>query len=126
MPSTGYIEVRAYASIARYPLENVAIVVTASDGTALAMRLTDSSGMIDPIPVPVPDKQDSLRPDPPEIPFTTVNLYAHLRGYEQIEAEGLQVFPDTTTDQDLEMIPLAEFPQVFDQREIFLTPPQNL
>lgn len=123
---TGYIAVRAYASIARYPLENVAIAVTASDGTALAMRLTDRSGLIAPIAIPVPDKQDSLRPDPPEIPFTTVDLYAHLQGYEQVEAQGIQVFPDTTTEQDLEMIPLAEFPDYFDQRELFQTPPQNL
>ena len=126
MPSTGYIQVRAYASVARYPLEEVAIVVTGPDGTALAMRLTDRNGRVEPIAVPVPDKGESLTPDPPEIPFTTVNLYAHLQGYEQIEAENIQVFADTVTNQDLEMIPLAEFPQAFDQREVFITPPQNL
>lgn len=126
MPSTGYIQVRAYASIARYPLEEVAIVVTGADGTALAMRLTDRNGQIEPIAIPVPDKADSLAPDPPEIPFTSVNLYAHLQGYEQIEAENVQVFADTVTNQNLEMIPLAEFPEVFDQREVFITPPQNL
>lgn len=126
MPSTGYIQVRAYASIARYPLEEVAIVVTGADGTALAMRLTDRNGQIEPIAIPVPDKAESLAPDPPEIPFTSVNLYAHLQGYEQIEAENVQVFADTVTNQNLEMIPLAEFPEVFDQREVFITPPQNL
>lgn len=126
MPSTGYIQVRAYTSMARYPLEEVAIVVTGTDGTALAMRLTDRNGRVEPIAVPVPDKGESLTPDPPEIPFTTVNLYAHLQGYEQIEAENIQVFADTVTNQDLEMIPLAEFPQAFDQREVFITPPQNL
>lgn len=126
MPSTGYIQVRAYTSVARYPLEEVAIVVTGTDGTALAMRLTDRNGRVEPIAVPVPDKGESLTPDPPEIPFTTVNLYAHLQGYEQIEAENIQVFADTVTNQDLEMIPLAEFPQAFDQREVFITPPQNL
>lgn len=126
MPSTGYIQVRAYASVARYPLEEVAIVVTGTDGTALAMRLTDRNGAIAPIAIPVPDKAESLTPEPPEIPFASVNLYAHLQGYEQIEAENLQVFADTITTQNLEMIPLAEFPDAFDQREVFLTPPQNL
>lgn len=126
MPSTGYIQVRAYASVARYPLEEVAIVVTGTDGTALAMRLTDRSGAIAPIAIPVPDRAESLTPEPPEIPFASVNLYAHLQGYEQIEAENLQVFADTVTTQNLEMIPLAEFPDAFDQREVFLTPPQNL
>lgn len=126
MPSTGYIQVRAYVSVARYPLEEVAIVVTGTDGTALAMRLTDRNGAIAPIAIPVPDKAESLTPEPPEIPFASVNLYAHLQGYEQIEAENLQVFADTVTTQNLEMIPLAEFPDAFDQREVFLTPPQNL
>lgn len=126
MPSTGYIQVRAYASVARYPLEEVAVAVTAGDGTALAMGLTDRNGRIAPISVPVPDKGESLIPDPPEIPFTTVNLYAHLQGYEQIEAENIQIFADTVTNQDLEMIPLAEFPEAFDRREVFITPPQNL
>ena len=45
---------------------------------------------------------------------------------EQIEAENLQVFADTITNQNLEMIPLSEFPNQWDQTEIFNTPPQNL
>ena len=126
MPNTGSIQVYAYTSLARYPLRNVAIAVTAADGTALAMRLTDRNGRIEPISLPVPQKSESQSPDPPEVPFTTVNLYAHLQGYEQVEAENLQVFADTTTIQDLEMIPLSEFPDAWDKVEIFDTPPQNL
>ena len=61
-----------------------------------------------------------------EIPFATVNIYARLRGYEQITAERVQIFPDTTTNQDLEMIPLAELPGSWNQTEDFDTPPQNL
>ena len=70
MPSTGYIQVRAYASDARIPLEDVAITVIASDGTAIATRLTDRSGKIDPIRVPVPDLAESQSPDPGELPYT--------------------------------------------------------
>ena len=64
MPATGYIQVRAYTSIAQYPLKDVAITVTATDGTAIAMRLTDRSGRIQPIEIPVPDRAESLQPDP--------------------------------------------------------------
>ena len=126
MSATGYIQVRAYTSTARFPLENVAIAVTATDGTALAMRLTDRNGLIAPIELPVPDKSESQAPEAGEKPFTTVNLYARLKGYEQIEAENLQVFADTITNQNLEMIPLSEFPNQWYQTEIFNTPPQNL
>ncbi len=126
MPTTGYIQVRAYTSDAQYPLRDVAITITATDGTAIAMALTDRNGRIAPIPVPVPDRAESLSPDPAESPFAVVNLYTHKRGYERIESENLQLFADTTTVQDLAMIPLAELPGSRNQYELFNTPPQNL
>ena len=126
MASTGYIQVHAYSSYAQLPLENVTIAVTATDGTAIALRLTDRSGQIAPIAIPVPDLAESQSPEPDEKPFTSVNLYAHLKGYEMIESENLQVFADTTTLQNLEMIPLAELPQSWSQNVIINTPPQNL
>ena len=126
MPATGFIQLRAYTSTAQFPLENVAITLTASDGTAIAMRLTDRNGLITPMEIPVPDRQESLQPDPAERPFAAVNLYARKQGYEQVEAENLQVFADTTTYQNLEMIPLAEMPDAWDKTVIYNTPPQNL
>ena len=126
MPSTGYIQVHAYTSRARLPLEDVAITVTAEDGTAIALRLTDKNGKISPIEVPVPDISAGQSPDTGQIPYTAVNLYARKKGFEQIESESIQVFPDTVTDQNLEMIPLSELPESWNQREIFLNPPQNL
>ena len=126
MPATGYIQVHAYTSYARLPLQDVAVAVTASDGTAIAMALTDRNGLIKPIDVPVPDRAESLTPNPEEKPFTNVNIYARLKGYEQVEVENVQVFADTVTDQDLEMVPLSELPGSWDQTAVFITTPQNL
>ena len=126
MADTGYIQVSAYTSKARFPLKDVAISVTASDGTAIAMRLTDRNGRIAPIAIPVPDRAESLTPDTGEVPFARVNLYARLPGYIQIENEDLQVFADSTTDQNLEMIPLSELPESWGEKELFQTPRQNL
>ena len=126
MSATGYIQVNAYESYARLPLRDVAITVTSSDGTAIAMRLTNRNGQITPIEIPVPDLSESQTPNPPEQPFAVVNLYAHLRGYEQVESDNLQVFANTVTSQDLMMIPLSELPNQWDQTVIFDTPPQNL
>ena len=126
LASTGYITVHAYTSNAQLPLEDVAITVTATDGTAIAMRVTDRSGKIKPIAIPVPDRSAGLTPNSGEIPFTNVNLYGRLKGFEQVEHENLQVFPDTTTNQNLEMIPLSELPGKWNQLAVFDTPPQNL
>ena len=126
MNATGYITVHAYTSYAQFPLKDVAISVTATDGTAIAMRLTDRNGQIKPIEIPVPERSASLTPNGSEVPFAAVNLYARLKGYEQIEVENLQVFADTTTNQNLEMIPLSELPGRWDQTEIFDTSKQNL
>ena len=126
MPATGYIQIRAYSSYAQIPLKDVAVAVTASDGTAISMGLTDRSGKTDPIPIPVPDRSESQSPGSQQAPFTTVTVHAKLQGYEQIRVDNVQLFADTVTLQELEMIPLAEFPGSWEQSEIFDTPPQNL
>lgn len=126
MPDVGFLNVRAYTSKAKIPLKNVSIAVLSGDGTTLALRLTDRSGRLRPIPIPVPQFSESQNPDPMEVPYTTVNLYARIKDYEQISAEGIQIFADTTTNQDLEMIPLSEFPDSFDKSVNYQTPPQNL
>ena len=126
LASTGYITVHAYTSYAQIPLQDVAITVTASDGTAIAMALTDRSGQIPPISIPVPDRTESLTPDPAETPFTRVNLYARKKGFEQMEFENLQLFDGTTTNQNIAMIPLSELPGSWDQTAIYDTPAQNL
>lgn len=126
MASTGYIQVHAYTSFAQLPLQNVAVTITDSEGTAIAYRLTDRNGKIDPVPVSVPDRSAGQTPDTGVIPFTNVNIYARLENYEQIESEGVQVFPSVITTQDLELIPLAEFPDAWTKAEVFRAPPQNL
>ena len=126
MPATGYIQVRAYSSSAQLPLKDVSVAITASDGTAIAMALTDRSGKTTPVAIPGPPLADSQTPGSADAPFTAVTIHARLRGYEQIRAEGVQVFANTVTVQNLEMIPLAEFPTSWDQSEEFDTPPQNL
>lgn len=126
LSATGYLQVHAYSSFAQIPLKDVSITVTASDGTAIAMALTDRSGRINPIAIPAPDFDISQAPDPGQIPFATVTLHARLRGYEQITAENIQIFADTVTYQELEMIPLSELPSQWSKYELFDTPPQQL
>lgn len=126
LPSTGYIQVHAYASNARLPLQDVAVRITDMNDNPIALRVTDRSGLIVPVEISVPDVSASQTPDSGIVPFTRVNIYARLENYERIEAKDVQVFPDVVTLQNLEMIPLSELPDSWNQSEIFDTPAQNL
>ena len=126
MPSTGYIQVRAYTSNAQYPLRNVAITITSQDGTAIAMRLTNRSGLTEPVAIPTPERSESEQPEENGRPFTDITIYAWKSGFEQVEARNVQVFSGITTIQDLEMVPLSELPDRWDENVLYNTPPQNL
>ena len=127
MSATGYIQVHAFTSNAQIPLKDVAITVTDTGSSTIAMRLTNRSGNLDsPIEISVPDKSASQSPNTGIIPFTAVNLYASLNDFERIEVENMQIFANTITFQDLKMIPLSELPETWNKTEIFNVPAQNL
>lgn len=127
MSATGYIQVHTFTSNALIPLKDVAITVTDTSGTTIAMRLTNSSGNLDkPIEITVPDLSASQAPNTGIIPFSAVNLYAQISNFERIEIENLQIFADTVTFQELKMIPLAELPERWNKTEVFNIPAQKL
>ena len=108
-------------------MRDVAIAVTDRSGAAIAMRLTNRSGLLDqPIEISVPDLSASQTPNTGIIPFASVDLFARLENYEEIHIENLQVFADVVTNQNLEMIPLSELPENWNEAELFYTPAQNL
>ena len=94
--------------------------------TPLKAQYTDRNGKIAPVAIAVPELSASQTPDTGIIPYATVNIYARLKDYIQIESETTQVFANTVTTQNLEMIPLSELPDQWSEKEIFRTPPQNL
>lgn len=124
---SGFLQVNAYTSDARFPLKDTAVSVTDTNGDAIAIRLTNRSGQFDaPIEIQVPDADASLSPDPEITPFRVVNLYAKLENFEEIEVKNVQVFSDVLTVQNLALIPQSELPEYWNQVEIFQTPQQNL
>lgn len=126
MPN-GYLVAKAYMSYAQIPLEDVAVVVTSQDGTAIAMRLTGRSGLTERIPIPAPEKAESLEPEEHgQKPFTNITVCAYKNNFEQIFARNVQIFPDVTTVQNFEMVPLSELPDRWDENVLYNTPPQNL
>ena len=127
MSAVGYIQVHAYTTNAQIPVEDAAVAITDSDGNAIALLLTNRSGTLDePVQLEVPDLSAGQTPNTGILPYAVVNLYARAPDYEEIIVENLQVFPDTVTNQDLELIPLSEFPETWNQAEVFDTQTQNL
>ena len=126
MSAIGYIQAHAFVSNAQIPLRNVAVVVTAPDDTAIAMRVTDRSGLIPVIEIPVPNLSESQEPGAEEKPYALVNMYASRKGFGPFESRNIQVFAGTTTFQDIKLIPLSQLPQGKEDSMNVDTPPQNL
>ena len=127
MSATGYLQVNAYTSIAKIPVQDAAITVADTNDQVIAFRLTNRSGQFDtPIPIRVPDLIESQSPNPPERPYGVVNIYARAEDYELIRVENVQIFANTQTDQNLELIPLSEYPESFNESETFIITPQAL
>ena len=126
MSAIGYIQARAYTRSAQLPLRDAAVVITAPDNTAIAMRMSDRSGLIPPIEIPVPSPSESQKPGGDDQPCALVNLYAYHNGYGPFVAKSLQVFADTTTFQNIMLIPLSQLPDGTEDSMNVVTPPQDL
>ena len=127
LSSTGYIQVHAFTSTAQIPLKDTAVIITDANENAIALRLTNANGKFDkPIEITVPDRSESLSPGSLTPPYTTINIYARKENYEEIYIKNIQVFSGIITEQNLQLIPLAEFPGKWNKGEMFDTPPQNL
>ena len=129
MPSQGSLLVRIITSNAMIPVEDATITVTQTSpqGLAelLAIRLSDESGQTKSLTVPTPDITISQAPSE-EQPFSLVNVIAEHPLYERIAVNDVQIFPDTVSIQLLQFVPLNEYPDVWDQTEVFNVTPQNL
>lgn len=126
MSAIGYIQAHAFVSNAQIPLRDVAVVVTAPDETAIAMRVTDRSGLISVIEIPAPNLSESQEPGAEEKPYALVNMYAYRNGFGPFESRNIQVFAGTTTFQDIKLIPLSQLPRGEEDSMNVDTPPQNL
>lgn len=123
----GYLQIHAYVSDAQIPLADVAIAITDRSGSPIALRMTDRSGLLEKaVEIDVPEESAGQSPDTGIVPYAVVDIYARIKDYEGIYVKDIQIFPNVVTEQNLEMIPLPEFPQSWNTFEIFQTETQNL
>ena len=133
MQATGTLSVRVYTSQAQIPMEGATVVVAAPGAEGkyklLSIQNTDSSGLIRPVTIDAPALGESTSPGglPGEgAPFALCDIWAEQPGYAMLQMNGVQIFPDVETMQDMELIPLPQGLCSLQQRDERDIPVQSL
>jgi hypothetical protein len=128
MPTNGFLHVRVFTSAAQLPVENATVTVTQSSANGarlIASRITDESGLIAPIPIPAPDRVQSLQAGN-ATPFTSVDIIADHPDFERVLVENAQIFAGVQTEQEISLIPYEERPNAWNLTETFQVTAQPL
>lgn len=125
----GTILTRVYTSRAQIPVSGATVAFTQRGAEGrhklLAVRVTDGNGRTTPVQVSTPDAAASESPGTVE-PFAVCDIWAESPGYELLVVENVQIFPNTETIQDLELIPLPEQTDALLPEHPVNIPPQSL
>lgn len=129
MESFGTILTRVYTSRAQIPVQGATVAFTqrGQEGrhVLLAVRITDANGRTSPVRAATPSASASESPGTAD-PFAVCDIWAESPGYELLVVENVQIFPNTQTLQELELIPLPEHTDALLPESPVNIPPQNL
>ena len=129
MSPIGTIVLRVYAARAQLPVAGATVAVTrkAAGGrhTLLAVRITDENGRTAPVEVDTPAPAASESPGTSS-PFALCDVWVEHPGYEVLYLEDMQVFPNTETLQEAELLPLPEQASPGSAGESVVVTPQEL
>lgn len=128
MAETGYIVVNTFTARRALPIANASVSIldtNKENPTLYALRITNESGLTQPFPLEAPNQDLSMRPSE-ETPFSVCNIRVDHEQYYTITIENVQVFANTTTLQNVEMIPLPEKSAVDKRARDFYITPQDL
>lgn len=104
---TGRLQFRSYTASEAYPVPDVQVTVTFSDGTQTQLS-TGSTALSEAISVACPPKALSLEPESTILPYATCNIHAEKEGYLPVDVKGVQIFDTITSVQPLDMIPAVD------------------
>lgn len=132
MSGIGTLRVRVYTSNAQIPVEGATVVVMGREKNGkqslMSVQITDRSGLTQPIRITTPDAEESTQPDGVDggVPFTTCTVWVEHPGFAMLQMDGVQIFPQVETMQDVELIPLGEGESSLQRRGVRTTTAQNL
>ena len=88
--------------------------------------MTNYDGLTDPLPIDTPALDSVNISSAGKQPYTVVSVLADIVGYDRVLVRGAQIFTGIQTVQELQLIPTAGLPEVYDRTEVFDTPAQTL
>ncbi len=102
----GSLQINVTANIGLIPIQNANITIsyTGEPNSTLETLTTDSSGQTDTVMLDTPPLSYSLTPNSP-MPYAEYTLNITAPGYEPVTVSGVEVLPDVTAVQNIEMIP---------------------
>lgn len=126
MSQIGSISFSVYTSSAMVPVEGATVIVRSAETPhkLLGLRITDSSGQTEKIPIVTPDRELSQAPESTTQPWTTLSALVEHPDYELEILEGIQVFPGISTEQPVQLVPRNEFETTEDNTQFFNFTPQ--
>lgn len=129
MAANGTIVTRVYTARAQIPIQGATVAITQKNptnrNTLLAARVTDENGRTTPVRVLTPDPDASFYPGG-EIPFSLCDIWVEALGFEMLIVQDVQIFPNTETLQELELVPLPEQAPPQARAELIQITPQEL
>lgn len=122
--AVGRLKINVTANLGLIPIENAAITIsfTGEPDSAIETLQTDSSGQTDTVNLETPPLQYSLTPNSP-MPYAEYTVSVTAPGYEPVIVSGIEVLPDVTAIQNIEMTP-TEMAQ--EEEEIISIPDHTL
>ncbi len=122
--TVGRLQINVTANVGLIPIENATITIsfTGEPDSTLETLTTNSSGQTDTVDLKTPPLQYSLTPNSP-MPYSEYTLSVNAPGYEPVIVSGVEVLPDVTAVQNIEMTP-TEMSE--DTEEIIAIPDHTL
>lgn len=113
MEQTGTLRVRVFTSNAQIPVEGASVVVTQRNPNGkydlLSVQATNSSGEIQEVKIPTPLSGASTSPEQGRgQPNAVCEVWAEAPGFVVLKVDGVQIFPNVVTEQQIELVPLEE------------------
>lgn len=103
----GRLQINVTADVGQIPIQNATISIsfTGEPDSTVETLNTDSSGQTDTVSLRTPPLEYSLTPNSP-MPYSEYTVSVTAPGYEPVTVSGVEVLPDVTAVQNIEMTPL--------------------